>query len=403
MIITRKAFLLSLLLSVTVFLSGCDVVNSGKDPEPEPDTYLVSSSEIRSLTRAQLTAQVTQQFPAQVQPLVSAFILNDVKVYKLVYNTKLPDGTATKASGAVIVPTTANAVPMISQQHGTILNDADAPSNFGANSDAAFGGTVFASTGYILVCPDYIGYGESKDLPHTYEHREGLATASLDMLRAAKEFVKKSSIKWNNQLLLTGYSEGGFATMSLQKKIEEEFPSEFNLVASSVGAGAYHKSAFMKHIINEKTHGISSYNRLYLWTLLTYNDLYKLNKPMSYYLKEPYASQVTQNGRNVDIRVSIHEIFTDGFKKAINGGTDTGFLNAVKDNDVHDWKPKTPTELFHGTSDNLVFFFNTQDAYDAMKKRGATHVDINPLEGKDHGTAVFDYLLGTYSFFRSIP
>ncbi|MGA0559641.1 alpha/beta hydrolase family protein [Larkinella sp. VNQ87] len=402
MTLNRKEFLLSLLLSTTAFLSGCKNDN-GKDPDPVADTYLVSSTEIKSLTRSQLTAQVAQQLPAQYQSIIGSFLQHNVKVYKLVYNTKLPDGTATKASGAVIVPDSELPVPLISQQHGTILNDADAPSNFGANSDAAFGGVFFASSGFILACPDYIGYGESKAIPHTYEHREGLATASLDMLRATKEFVKKNSIKWDERVLLTGYSEGGFATMALQKKMEEEAPTEFNLVASSMGSGAYHKTAFMKHIINQKTDGIATYNRLYLWTLLTYNDLYKLNRPMSYYLKEPYATQATQNGKDITISVSISDIFTDSFKKAVNDGTDTGFLNAVKDNDVHDWKPKTPTYLYHGTADNLVFYFNTQDAYDAMQKRGATNVVLNKLEGQNHSTAVTGYLLGTYTYFTSLP
>ncbi|GAB3316367.1 hypothetical protein GCM10027299_06500 [Larkinella ripae] len=402
MTINRKEFLLSLLLSTTLFLSGCKTSENGKEPEPEPDTYLVSSAEITSLTKAQLATQISQNLAGQYQSLLSSFLRYDVKVYKLVYNTKLPDGTATKASGAVIVPAAPTAVPILSQQHGTILNEADAPSSFGPNSDAAFGGTLFAATGFILVCPDYIGYGESKAIPHTYEHREGLATASLDMLRAAKEFIRKNSIKWDERVFLTGYSEGGFATMSLQKKIEEEFPSEFTLTASSVGSGAYHKSAFMKYIINEKTHGNTSYNNLYLWTLVTYNDLYKLNKPMSYYLKEPYASQATQNSRSAQINVSISDAFTDTFKKAINDGTETGFLNAVKDNDVYDWKPKTPTYLFHGTADNLVFFFNTQDAYDAMKKRQAASVEIRPLAGKTHSSAVTDYLINTYLLFTGL-
>ncbi|GAB3916564.1 alpha/beta hydrolase family protein [Larkinella terrae] len=403
MTINRKEFLLSLLLTITVSLSGCDTANNGTgDPKPDPDTYLVSSSEVASLTKTQLAAQIGQQFPAQYQAVVLSFLKYDVKVYKLVYNTKLADGTATKASGAILVPTITTAVPMVSQQHGTILSDTDAPSNFGPNSEAAFGGTLFASIGFIMVCPDYIGYGESKAIPHTYEYRESLATASLDMIRAAKEFVKAKSIKWDNRLFLSGYSEGGFATMSLQKKIEEEFPTEFTLAASSMGAGAYHKSAFMNYIINQKTHGISGYNQLYLWTLITYNNLYKLNKPMSYYLKEPYATQATQNGYNIPINTSISNIFTDSFKKAVNDGTDTGFLNAIKDNDVHDWKPKTPTYLYHGTADNLVFFFNTQDAYDAMRKRGATNVEIKPLDGKDHSTAIIDYLLGTYFFFTSV-
>jgi dipeptidyl aminopeptidase/acylaminoacyl peptidase len=88
--------------------------------------------------------------------------------------------------------------------------------------------------------------------------------------------------------------------------------------------------------------------------------------------------------------------------KGIADGTDTGFLNAVKDNDVFDWKPKTPTRLYHGTADQLVFYFNSQNAVNAMKARGATNVELIPIPGKDHGTAIQDFLLGTYQFFSSI-
>ena len=405
--ITRNAFIISLLLSATVFLSGCKTAGTDAGPSPAPvanvvpATYLVSATEIKSLTKPEIGTQNIKQFSTGIQGSVSGLLKYDITVYKLIYNTKLPDGTAIKASGAVIVPKVTTAVPMMSLQHGTITVEADAPSNFGLNSDAAASGTLFGSIGYIVVCPDFIGYGESKALPHTYEHRNGLATASIDMIRAAREFVKKQSINWNSKLVLTGYSEGGFATMALQKKIEDEFPTEFPLTASSVGAGAYHKTAFLKHIINEKTKGISGYNQLYLWTLLTYNDLYKLNKPASYFLKEPYATQVTQNGKNVVIKVSINEIFTDSFKKGINDGTETAFLNAAKDNDVHDWKPKTPTYLYHGTADDLVFFFNSQDAFDAMRKRGATNVDIKPLKDRGHSSAFAEYLIGTYNFFAT--
>ncbi|WP_128545947.1 alpha/beta hydrolase family protein [Larkinella soli] len=393
---TRKEFLLSLIMSTTAFLSGCQ--KAGQDPDPQQqDPYLVSHTTIRTFTRDQMAQQVQQ-----INPALSFLVRYGIKVHKIVYNTKHPDGTAIKASGVLLVPDAPTALPMVSQQHGTISSDADAPSNFGPNSDAAYAGTLFASLGFILICPDYIGYGESKNLPHTYEHREGLATASLDMIRAAKEFMKETGVKTDDRLFLTGYSEGGFATMALHKKIEEEFPAEFNLRGSSIGSGAYDKPAFMKYIINEKTHGISSYNRLYLWTMLTYNDLYKLNRPMSYYLKEPYATQVQEKGRNVDINVSISDIFTDSFRKAVNDGTDKGFLDAVKDNDIHDWAPKARMRLYHGDADNLVFPFNTTNTVEAMKKRGVTNVEVFMLKGRNHATAVSDYLLGTFEMFSSV-
>ncbi len=159
----------------------------------------------------------------------------------------------------------------------------------------------------------------------------------------------------------------------------------------------------MKYLINTKTHGIAGYNRSYLWVTLAYDRIYGLNRPKSAYFKEPYASQIDKNGLDANINVSFNTIFTDAFIKGVNDGTDKGFLDAVADNNVYDWKPKTPTVLYHGTADQLVFFFNSQNAFDAMRKRGATNVDLIPVPGEDHGSAIQTYLLGTLTFFNSRP
>src|SRR5690606_12481760 len=121
---------------------------------------------------------------------------------------------------------------------------------------------------------------------------------------------------------LAGYSEGGFATLSLQKEIEENHASEFNLRASSCGSGAYDKTSFMKHLINNPTVGVPGYNSLYVWVTLTYNRIYGLNRAPSAFFKEPYATQIQQQGINANINTSLHTIFTDDFKQGINDGTD---------------------------------------------------------------------------------
>ncbi|MBU1821782.1 MAG: phospholipase, partial [Bacteroidetes bacterium] len=143
------------------------------------------------------------------------------------------------------------------------------------------------------------------------------------------------------------------------------------------------------------------YNRLYLWVALTYNRIYGLNRPASAFFREPYASQIQQQAENASIPVSFNSIFTESFIKGINEGTDKAFLDAVADNNVYDWKPRTPTRLYHGTKDRLVFFFNSQNTYDAMQKRGATNVVLFPIENGDHDTSLADYLLGTLTFFTT--
>jgi pimeloyl-ACP methyl ester carboxylesterase len=372
------------------------------DPETKPkveNEYLVDTSSIVSLSKEQLVEQI-RSFNPQLVFLVK----NGVRVVRLTYKTKNSDGAEITASGAMIIPATIEEASLISVQHGTITDENDAPSNFQAGTEANTAGSLFAGLGYIIVYPDYIGYGASKAYPHPYEHRATLASASLDMLRAAKEYLAgRSDIKWNKKLYIAGYSEGGFATLSLQKKIEEEAASEFNLRASSCGAGAYDKTAFMKHIINNTTIGRSNYNSLYLWVLLTYDRIYGLNRAKSTYFNSTYSDAIQANGQKAVINGSFNKIFQESFVKGLNDGTDQAFVNAIADNNVYDWKPVSPTKLFHGDADQLVFYFNSQNAYNAMRNRGATNVTLETLKGKDHSSAVNDFLLNSYAFFSATP
>lgn len=384
-----------LLLWSLLILNSCKNDDTRLVPPTEENVYLKESSSIVSLNKEQII-----QKAGTLAAFVSPYVKNDVKVYKITYKTKNTDGTEITASGALVIPVVTGPVSMISVQHGTITDSGEAPSLFKDGSEGSSFGSLFGSMGYIIAYPDYIGYGASGDLPHPYEHRASLASASLDMLRAAKEFLRgQTEVKWNEKLYVAGYSEGGFATMSLQRKIEEEASSEFNLRASSCGAGAYDKTAFMKHIINDKTDGIPWYNSLYLWVLLTYDNIYKLNKPASYYFTEKYASKIAASGRNVSIAESFHLALNDSFKKALNDGTDKGFIDAIADNDVYNFKPKTPTQLYHGTADPLVFFFNSENAYNAMQKLGATNVTFIKVKDGTHGSSILPFLLGTQAFF----
>ena len=379
-----------LLIWILLFFTACSDDDKVVTPEEE-NKYLLTSAPVKDISKEDI---------AKINPLLAVYAKNNVKAYRITYKTTNTDGTEITASGAVLIPVTDQPVSMISAQHGTITSDDSAPSKFQDGSEAATFGAVFGSMGYIVSYPDYIGYGASKDLPHPYEHRASLASSTLDMLRAVKELLKdQTAVKWNEKLYIAGYSEGGYATMSLQKKIEEEASSEFNLKASSCGAGAYDKTAFMKYVINSSVNTVASYNSLYLWVMLTYDRIYKLNKPKSYYFKDPYAAQIEKLGTENPINVSFNTILNDSFKTAVNTGTDTGFIAAIGDNDVYDWKPKTPTRLFHGDADPLVFYFNSVNAEAAMKKRGAADVQLITIPGGTHSSSITAFLLGTLTFF----
>lgn len=391
------------LVLICFFVFSCKTSN---DPNPTSTSVLVSSTLVTKMTKAQISDAGKVLYGSN--PLFSVYsssiIKSNIKVYRIVYNTTNIDKTIIKASGLLIVPDTTLAMPLVSYQHGTITSDAQAPSYFSPTGEVYSGVTFIASSNYIFSCPDYLGYGESKTVEHPYQHRESLAQASLDMLRASKEFLTSQSINWNKKVMLTGYSEGGFATMALQKKIEEQYASEFNLVASTCGAGAYNTTQTTKDLLTvENTKPTASVNSLYLWVMSTYNRVYALNRAMNTIFKEPYASDITAKGIAATISVSFNKIFLDTFVKGIMDNTDTAFITALKDNDIYDWKPATPMILYHGKADEVVNVKNTDAAYAAMKARGVTDANLQLVEkeGMTHASMIQDYLLGTYLFFSS--
>lgn len=393
---------------ITSILGSCTLV----DHQPAGTTYLISSSLVAEVTKEELAPRLAALgLPPQLP--AAAVLLFDIKVYKLVYKTKNPLGQEVQASGALIVPQTPAplAIPMISQQHGTIFTNLEAPSSYAPASEVYRAASIFAANGYIMACPDYLGFGVSGDpgnplnlLLHTYEHRPSLAQASLDMLRASKEFIQTHSINWDSRLYLTGYSEGGFATLSLYKKIQEEVPAEFNLKAVTAGAGAYDKISFTKELLSKPSHGVAYYNRTYLWVLLTYDRLYGLNRTPESYFVDPYLTEIKTKGLGAELNTSFNLIFNPSFRDNVLNDTDTGFLAALADNNVYDWKPTKPLQLYHGTADPQVFYLNSERAYAAMKAKGMdVPVQLVPIPGGDHQTSLPTYIWGTYGFIKENP
>jgi pimeloyl-ACP methyl ester carboxylesterase len=361
-------------------------------PTPTPDaSVLTGSTLIGEYSTATLATRV------QSVPLAGALVHYPIRVYRLTYHTHTPDGQETTASGAVLVPVGAGALPVLSYQHGTLTpnSEGQAPSYYAQGSDVWSVVSVLASTGYMVSAPDYIGYGASKALPHPYEHAASLASASADMLQAAREFCKQQGVGVNQKNFLLGYSEGGYATMALHKLLEEKYATTLPVTASAPGAGAYHKSAFAKYILNS-TQPLSFLSS-YVWVLRTYDRIYALNRPFSFYYQEPYATRL-QADPFAEVPSQQSQLFASGFRNAVLNDSDPKLTAALADNDIYDWKPTAPTALFHGTADDYVPFFNSQDAYDAMRKRGATQVELHPIQGGDHFSSATAYTLGAYAF-----
>ncbi|NML64689.1 alpha/beta fold hydrolase [Hymenobacter sp. RP-2-7] len=371
-----------------------------KTNAPDPTTTTTPEADAPVLVGSTLVAQVsTADLAGRVPgvPLVATLARYPLRVYRLTYRTHNTDGQVVTASGAALVPTAPVALPVLSYQHGTLAPSSEnqAPSYYAQGSDVWAVVSVLASAGYVVSAPDYLGYGESKTLPHPYEHAASLASTSADMLRATREFCQQQSVQVNQKNFLVGYSEGGYATLALHKYLQDNYAATLPVTASAPGAGAYHKSAFARYIL-QSTQPLN-FLSTYVWVLRTYDRVYGLNRPYSFYYQEPYATQLQANPFGA-VPSQPSQLFAPAFRQAVLDNSDAALNNTLTANDIYDWKPTAPLALFHGTADDYVPFFNSQDAYDAMQRRGATQVELHPIQGGDHFSSVTVYTLGAFAF-----
>lgn len=326
-----------------------------------------------------------------------------VKAYKIVYYTIGINGNKTKASGLLSIPqkNTGEKSPIISYQHGTIFLNEQAPSISSTSVNAIM---TLAGMGYIVSAPDFLGYGESSGQIHPYIHADSLSSASIDMLRASKSFLRSNSINTNRQLFLTGYSEGGYATLALQKAIQENHSGEFSVTASAAGAGPFDLTETSVTMANKVTNEHPAYMS---FLLKAYDTVYGLNKiPDMYQPQYVNAVNTLFDGNNSgntitnSLTTTTADLFTPIFLEALKGTEQHIIKEKLALNNIYDWKPIVPTRFYHGPNDEVVPYSNSQKALSTMRNNGATEVSLGDCFLNTHVKCAIPYVLDTLNFFN---
>ncbi len=357
--------------------------------EEESKKYLVSATvKLRSSAE-----ELKRDYSA-----LAAFVQNGYTAYRITYNTVSPAGEHVIASGALYVPDTKGPMPMLNYNHGTIFpsKENSAPSYMAENNAEAGIAKLFAANGYLVVMPDYIGYGSTKKLAHPYGAYHISAKAVTDMLYAAKEFCNDKNLELSGKHFFSGWSEGAAVTLATVLNLEENHKDNFKPTATVLNAGPYHTSAFVDHILNADEP--LRYMKSYVWVLQSYNSLYNLNRPSGYYFEKPYADKL-KDGPEADITKDASELFTPAFLNNLKTGKDTALVNALRANDLWTGKPESPVIFCHGDKDEYVPLFNSQKAYDEMKAKGAD-VQLKIFKGQGHTSGAFNYLQTAFFEFE---
>ncbi len=278
-----------------------------------------------------------------------------VQAWRLSYLTVDEQGRQTVASGFVGIPQKpANALsPVLSYQHATIKNQADAPSSLTKLGDPP---VVLASLGYIVLASDYVGYGVSAGLPHPYLMSAPSASAVVDLLTAAKYWRQTRNVADNKQLFLTGYSEGGYVTVAAHRALQAGTSTHRNeLVRVVAGAGPYDVQATMDQLIE-----IMRRDYLPLGYLLDPGFLRFLSDTDRRNARDVLMALLVGIDGDVVISPKVIDYFLADDRAAI-----------ASLSSVFDWAPQVPLDLFHGRDDRTVPYLSATNTVQAMRARGA--------------------------------
>ncbi|HPF50594.1 MAG TPA: prolyl oligopeptidase family serine peptidase [Draconibacterium sp.] len=397
----------SILFILSVVLFSCD--NFEDVPAENNNVYLTSSTSVgvHSITEINtLIGMASIQYPDLAS--ISNRFTAPVEVYKITYYTTF-EGNKKEASGLVCVPKVSGTYPLMSFQNGTNTLNSAAPS-VAPNSDLFRLLSLMASSGFVLSIPDYLGFGAADDMFHPYLDKESTVQTVVDMMRATKELIAEiDSIDLNKDLYITGYSQGGWSTMQLQKTIETNYSGDFNLKASACGAGPYNLVAINDYVLAENTYPMP----YFLGYIMNSFSNLRMTTPIDSVFNEPYASRIpglydgSKDGTeiNAQLTTNVTDLFVPNYVENWNKpGIYESLYSMMESNSISGYNTQVPTLLLHGTADTFVPPFTSQNLYNEFIAAGVSTnlVHYMELDGLDHTGAVIPAELKAIIWFLQI-
>jgi hypothetical protein len=387
----------SILVIGILLLASCSTEDPTV-PEKPVNSYLVETQQAGIATKDFLAIALNSVGYQEY----AAMLNSNVKALKVTYDTEY-QGNKLPASGVFLVSENYNPnYPTIIYTHGTIT-EKSAPSLAVANllkyTDEVILCMVMASTfNCAVLLPDYIGYGVSESTTHPYIHAKSLAQASFDFIQAFKEYTAdpESHLLFNNHIFVTGYSEGGYAAVALQKKIQET-PIDLRIEKVIAGSGPYDNVAFVKECLGQTIDLSTKFISSYLWTLGMYKNDYGYSKNYNVIFSNADHALLQSSGydfayfhpEKLAINTNPSLLFKPEFIDGVLLNTDTELLNILADNSFTNFTPTDSLLLVYGTADDWVLPINSINTYNAMNAKGCKVISYALPDGNHETTLPF--------------
>lgn len=376
--------------------------------QSKAQTTIIEDSVLFTWTFDQIDSFLTAEIGTDVSDLVG--IRYGLTAHKVIYKTLNYDSTETQASGLLLLPHSDYcALPIVSYQHGTVVERFDVPSRF--YGDEKLIAVIMASNGMIACMPDYHGMGDGPGI-HPYQNARTEAFSVIDFIRAAKELATANDLSYGDQLFLVGYSQGGHATMAAHKYIQEYLGSEMQVTASAPMSGSYDMSGVQTDLLLED----EPYSDPYYLPMLIFgnNPIYNFYTNIDELLKEPYASALPPLMDGLHSSGQINAAMNDTVKKIFRDDVLNDFINDpnhffhdfLEENDVYQWVPQAPMNIYYCTQDEKVPYQNSYVAYNYFTSNGATNIDTINVGDMMHLDCAQPALVGGklwFDQFRDVP
>ena len=327
-----------------------------------------------------------------------------VELHKITYRSLDANGKPAELTGLVAWPAGGAPKGLVVYCHGTTVDRDRSPSRFKGEGEAPEtieAITGFATGGYAVVLPDYIGLGDHK-AAHPYPLSIVNARSGVDIIPAARELARQKNYKIGNSLFITGYSEGGGVAMALTQALQAFTGPDYAVTASAPAAGPYDLSGTTRKFMLEDTgEQVGFILRIYLTSYavnylvkekkLRWRDFYK--PTLANALAVNYNLSPTDDGviRNIGVTTALMRsknrlanVLQPGFLRALQRNDKrNAFVRMLHENDVYDWSPRVPMMLIAIDGDTVVSQQNTEVAYSAMRRRGVPAERLRRMIIKD--------------------
>jgi hypothetical protein len=202
----------------------------------------------------------------------------------------------------------------------------------------------------------------------------------------------------DGEIYVTGYSQGGHATMAVQKVAQDQYPSEFNIVATAPLSGAYDLDGVQGEVMY-KTYDYPAYLP---YLLVGMAETHGFKGGLSEMIKYPYDTVVPWlfDGEHKMRELSPllpaipREMVKDDLLKAFDNNPDFPIRQALTENSLDNWVPEAPVLMCYCKADEQVSYKNARVTHRQMHEIGAENVRKKHVSRKfgHNDCAAFAYM-----------